>query len=154
MQTTGDEPYCVNCGYQLTGATESSKCPECGKPLVEVLRRPSFPHPPRGRRYRSARTIWGLPLVHVATGAHDDGPIGHARGIVAIGDDARGVIAVGGRAMGGVCVGGVAIGGLAIGGCAVGLVAIGGAAVGLAAIGGAAAGLFWATGGASVWLKW
>jgi predicted Zn-ribbon and HTH transcriptional regulator len=34
-----NEPYCGNCGYVLTGATETSKCPECGRPLVEVLTR-------------------------------------------------------------------------------------------------------------------
>ena len=35
-----DEPYCGNCGYLLKGAVESSKCPECGRPLtVGVLHR-------------------------------------------------------------------------------------------------------------------
>ena len=33
------EPYCGNCGHRLTGLVDSSKCPECGRPLVEVLTR-------------------------------------------------------------------------------------------------------------------
>jgi len=42
------DPYCGNCGYSLRGLTESSKCPECGKPIVEVLQRD---RPiPRGKR--------------------------------------------------------------------------------------------------------
>ena len=28
-----NEPYCSNCGYVLKGLTDSSKCPECGKPM-------------------------------------------------------------------------------------------------------------------------
>ena len=39
MSEQHDEPYGGNCGQQLTGLIDSSKCPECGKPLVEVLRR-------------------------------------------------------------------------------------------------------------------
>ena len=99
----GDASFCGHCGYALTGATESSKCPECGRPIVETLRRPSFARP-RGRRYRSPRRLFGLPLVDVANGPHDDGPRGRARGFVAIGDEARGVIAIGGRAFGGLAI--------------------------------------------------
>ncbi|MCA9290115.1 MAG: hypothetical protein KDA25_03240, partial [Phycisphaerales bacterium] len=47
-----NEPYCSNCGYTLTDLTDSARCPECGRPFVEVLTRA-----PRmaeaGRRYRS-----------------------------------------------------------------------------------------------------
>ena len=31
--TSPDEPICGNCGYVLSGLTESSKCPECGRPF-------------------------------------------------------------------------------------------------------------------------
>src|SRR6185295_8901343 len=103
-------PYCNHCGYQLTGLTESSKCPECGKPLVEVLQR--GPALFRNRRYRSPIEIFGLPLVDVATG------------FVAIGGLARGFIAVGGFAMGLVAIGGCALGLLgALGGFALGGIA-------------------------------
>ncbi len=85
-----NHPYCSNCGYHLTALTESSKCPECGKPLVEVLTRQTY----RGKRYKSNIMLFGLPLIHIATGPGEDGPRGRAKGIVAIGDIATGLIAL------------------------------------------------------------
>jgi hypothetical protein len=162
-------PYCSNCGYSLVGLTESSKCPECGKPLVEVLVR-SPADLPRGRRYRSPIAIFGLPLVHVATGPADGQTYGRARGIIAVGDFATGLVAIGnafaagiiaigggcavgvvalggGLAFGLVSLAGLAVGGLALGGGAVGGIAQGGAACGYIAIGGGAYG-YYAAGGA------
>jgi hypothetical protein len=146
------DPFCGNCGYQLTGLTDSSKCPECGKPIVEVLQRgQSLPH---GRRYRSATHIFGLPLVDVAIGAHGKQRIGRARGIIAIGDIAVGLIAMGNIvAVGVVSLGGaLGIGVLSLSACAVGILAFGGLAAGGWAWGGIAAGVI-ATGGlAAGWL--
>lgn len=153
------EPYCSNCGYVLTGLSDSSKCPECGKPLVEVLTRRGLPY--LGKRYTSKATLFGLPVVHIALGPHHDGPRGHARGIIAIGDIATGWLAIGGVARGIVAIGGLAIGVFALGGGAVGVLAAtgggavaigaatGGLAVGSIAVGGAAAG-FVAQGGAAL----
>ena len=107
------DPYCNNCRYSLVGLTESSKCPECGKPVVEVLERgPAFRG---GKRYRSSIVIFGLPLVHVALGPHEDEQRGRAKGIIAIGDIATGCLAIGGVATGGGAVGFVAQGGGALG---------------------------------------
>ena len=171
-QTTGDgmsaqgagraaapgEPYCGNCGYILKGLSDSSKCPECGKPLVEVLTRRGLGY--LGKRYRSKASMFGLPVANVAFGPHQDGPRGHARGIIAIGDIATGWLAIGGVARGIVAVGGLAIGVFALGGGAVGLLAAtgggavalgaatGGLAVGSIAVGGGAAGIA-AQGGAA-----
>jgi serine/threonine-protein kinase len=104
--------------------------------------------------YRSERTLWGLPLLHVARGKDPmTGRRRVARGIVAIGDIAVGVLAMGGWAFGVVTFGGIAVGLLswgglavglllAIGGCAVGGLAMGGLAVGGVAIGGAAVGYY------------
>src|SRR3954463_16469805 len=82
-----DAPYCRNCGYTLTGLTESSKCPECGRPLVEVLTRA-----PRilesGKRYRSTARLWGMPVIDIALGPKNGEFRGKARGVIAIGDDA------------------------------------------------------------------
>jgi len=161
------EPYCGNCNYQLKGLTESSKCPECGKPLVEVLQRGPVALP--GKRYTSPTTVFGLPLVSVALGPAEGERRGHARGIIAIGDVAtgwfalggiaRGIIAIGGMALGIVsfggmsigliCFGGWALGGIATGGGAVGGIAHGGGAVGYIARGGGAIGKYAAGGGVS-----
>ncbi|MBC7834106.1 MAG: hypothetical protein H7Y88_03275, partial [Phycisphaerales bacterium] len=88
------EPYCSNCGYHLTGLTTSSVCPECGRPLVEVLTRD--PLLSRGaRRYTSNLHLFGLPLVHVAMGPGEGRRVGYAKGIIAVGDISVGVISVG-----------------------------------------------------------
>src|SRR6476620_6685576 len=112
-----NEPYCGNCGYRLTGATESSKCPECGRPLVEVLTRNSQA-PVMGKRYRSKATLFGWPVIDIALGPANGVRIGKARGIIAIGDMAIGGIALGGMSCGIVALGGMSIGLFALGGLA------------------------------------
>lgn len=141
MSTPPNGPYCSNCKYNLTGLTESSKCPECGRPLVEVLQRPEW-RPPRfaGRRYASPVRIFGLPLVHVAFGPDGAERYGKARGIIAIGDAAFGLLALGGQA----------VGVIAFGGASVGIVALGGFGIGLISFAGFALGLLMAFGGCSV----
>ena len=113
----------------------------------------------RGRRrglwrpefeYRSSRTLWGLPLIHIAHNISGE-RMALARGIFAIGDMAVGLVAIGGFAFGGVAVGGMtgvmSLGGLAaglllaIGGMALGGFAAGGAAFGVLAVGGRAGSL-------------
>jgi hypothetical protein len=141
-------PYCNNCGYDLSNLTESSKCPECGRPLVEVLTRG-----PRvlesGTRYRSKATLLGLPVIDVALGPKHGELRGRAKGIIAVGDIATGGIAVGGFARGIVAVGGFSLGGFSLGGASVGLfAALGGGALGGIAIGGGAAGAVAQGGGA------
>ncbi|MCG3128869.1 MAG: hypothetical protein CHACPFDD_03765 [Phycisphaerae bacterium] len=142
------DPYCGNCGYSLVGLTESSKCPECGKPLVEVLQR-GRPFFRGGRRFRSELHVFGLPLVDVALGPHGDELTGKARGIIAVGDSARGWLAIGGRAVGFIAIGGVAIGFVSIGGLAIGLLtALGGGAIGGLCWGGGSVGAVAHGGGA------
>jgi tRNA A-37 threonylcarbamoyl transferase component Bud32/MFS family permease len=114
-----------------------------------------------GHEYKSKTTIFGVPLVHIATGIDPaTGKKRVAKGIIAIGDVAVGVIAMGGIAMGGFTLGGVSfgvfsLGGLALGlvlasgGCAVaGVFAFGGLAVGGIALGGMAVGYYAFGGGA------
>lgn len=91
-----------------------------------------------GYEYRSSTTLFGWPLVHVATGL--DPRTGQRR-------IARGIIAIGDVAVGGVAMGGAAFGVFAMGGGAVGVVAFGGGACGLLAAGGLAVGLLAAFGG-------
>lgn len=90
-----------------------------------------------GREYKSERTWFGLPLVHIAFGVDPrTGKKRHAKGIVAIGDAATGVVAIGGAAYGGFCFGGFAAGVFAFGGLSLGLFALGGLAAGIVAWGG------------------
>src|SRR5688572_5982790 len=150
-----NEPYCGNCGYLLTGAVDSSKCPECGKPIVEVLRRKGM-FAAHGKRYRSKATLFGLPVISIAFGPSEGEIRGVAKGIIAIGDIAIGFVALGGLSIGMVAVGGLALGMFTLGGLAIGLLtAMGGTAIGAAAVGGAAIGVlafgagaggFWAQG--------
>jgi serine/threonine-protein kinase len=125
-------------------------------PLPRAPERPSTPSPavslprPPGVNYRSKKTLFGWPLVHIATGIDPQtGRKRVAKGIIAIGDLAVGGIALGGGAIGVIALGGVAIGGLAIGGGAIGLMGLGGAAIGLLlAFGGLAIGGIAVGGGA------
>ena len=88
--------------------------------------------------YKSKRTLFGLPLVHI-----NCGPGVHwARGIIAIGDIATGLVALGGIAVGLLSLGAVSLGLLlALGALSVGIISIGGLALGLTAWGGVAVGL-------------
>jgi hypothetical protein len=115
---------------------------------------------PNGYEYRSQRTLFGLPLVHICTGCDPvTGRKRVAKGILAIGDAAVGVIAIGGGAFGGLAIGGAAVGLVSVGGMAIGLllatgglgiggIALGGGAIGLVALGGGAIGYYAMGGGA------
>jgi hypothetical protein len=143
-----DKPYCGNCGYLFEGLIDSGRCPECGKPVVETLRR-NAEFPQFGKRYRSAATLFGLPVIDIALGPKNGELRGRAKGIIAIGDIATGFFAFGGLARGIVAFGGLSIGLFAIGGGAVGLITgIGGFAIGALASGGGALGILANGGGA------
>lgn len=89
--------------------------------------------------YKSKKTLFGLPLVHIHLGFG----ICRAKGIIAIGNIATGFVALGGLSVGLVSLGGFALGLLAIGGFAAALLlALGGFAAGLIALGGICVGVF------------
>lgn len=102
--------------------------------------------------YRSARTLLGLPLVHVYLGPRRPGQrVRVAKGWLAVGDVALGGVAFGGAAVGlcawgGAAVGlllafgGIALGGAVCGGMAAGAYAFGGLSLGYLAFGGFARG--------------
>ena len=87
--------------------------------------------------YKSKRTLFGLPLVHINCGPG----IHWARGIIAIGDIATGLVALGGIAVGLVGLGALSLGLLlALGALTAGIISIGGVALGLFTLGGVAVG--------------
>ena len=103
--------------------------------------------------YRSKRTLFGLPLVHINSGPG----LRVAKGIIAVGNISIGVFSVGGLALGlfsfgGLALGlllvlaGVGVGAVAWGGVAVGVLSGGGFALGWFAIGGIARGVYSAGG--------
>lgn len=96
--------------------------------------------------YKSQRSLWGLPLVHINL-CHR----GHcrARGVLAIGNVASGLFALGGAATGLISFGGGAVGLIAIGGGAVGLLSLAGIAAGIFSLGGISVG-YLACGGVAV----
>lgn len=144
-------PYCDNCGYSFVGLTESTRCPECGEPVVEVLMRDRL-QGPQSRRYESERKVLGLPLISIAVGPARGERVGKPVGIIAIGDFPRGVIAMGGVSLGVISFGGVSVGLISCGGVALGaLLGLGGVATGLFALGGLAIGGF-TYGGLSLFL--
>ena len=87
--------------------------------------------------YKSRRTLFGLPLLHINVGR---GAMYRATGIVAIGLAARGVVAVGLVSLGALAVGAVSVGLLAAGAAALGGAATGAVAVGYVAVGSLAVG--------------
>ncbi|RCX22706.1 DNA-binding XRE family transcriptional regulator [Fontibacillus phaseoli] len=99
--------------------------------------------------YKSKKTLFGIPLVHIHVGRG----IHVAKGIIAVGNISIGVLSIGILALGGLSIGALAAGlvslaALAIGlllgagGIAAGIVAIGGLALGILTIGGLSIGMF------------
>ena len=115
--------------------------------------------------YKSKRTLWGLPLVHIHL--QDNGFV-RAKGIIAIGNVATGLISIGiicaglvnlgvlslgllvsigCLSLGLLSIGGFAAGGIAVGGLAFGWLALGGICYGVYAAGGLASAAEIAIGG-------
>ncbi len=92
---------------------------------------------PWGYEYKSARTLFGLPLVHINFRSHG---ARWARGIIAVGNFATGVVSLGGLSLGVFSLGGISIGLLALGGLALGGLSLGGVSVGILSLGACAIG--------------
>lgn len=105
--------------------------------------------------YRSKKTLFGLPLIHVNIGlfrayrAKGILAVGNlAAGILSIGVLSAGLLSIGALAVGLLAIGALAAGGLALAAFAAGIFALGGIAVGVVAFGGVALGVY-AIGGAA-----
>lgn len=122
----------VSLDYLLTGK-------EASPPAAPTVVNNYYHHEHRWHyEYKSKRTLFGLPLVHINCGF---GRNHWARGIIAIGNVATGFIALGCISVGLLSLGALGIGLLlALGAAAIGIVSIGGYALGLLAWGGIAMG--------------
>lgn len=146
---------CPRCGADLPSGGVG-ECPYCDAKLARPWTAgaaasgyPAWMRQVYGYEYKSAQTLFGLPLVHIAQGIDPQtGRPRVARGIIAVGNVAFGLIALGGVAFGGVAIGGVGIGVLALGGMAAGFAALGGMSFALwLALGGMAISAQYAIGG-------
>lgn len=89
---------------------------------------------PAIKERKSKRTLWGMPLWHIAK---------NARGIIAIGVNARGVIAIGVRSCGVISLGVLSLGVIACGTLSLGLLfSVGVFAIALFGVGAISAGMF------------
>jgi len=100
---------------------------------------PYYPYRRNGYEYKSERTLFGLPLVHVNIGWG----MKKAKGIIAIGNVASGLLSIGIASAGLLSIGVFNAGLIGIGAIAFGLIfAVGSIAVGTFAIGAIAIGVF------------
>lgn len=132
---------CSDCNNDISD--KAVICPHCGATGQGFL---------WGYDYRSEKTLFGLPLVHIVFGPAFNpitGKIRIAKGIIAIGGISVGGLAIGGLSLGIIALGGLAVGLAALGGAALGIIlAAGGLAVGFVALGGVAIGYYAIGGGA------
>jgi hypothetical protein len=78
---------CRECRAQVS--TEALSCPHCGAPRPAQLSWTGT-----GLDWKSGRTCFGYPLVHIAVGRDSRGKLRVAKGVIAIGQFAVGLIAV------------------------------------------------------------
>jgi hypothetical protein len=116
---------CRACRQQVS--REARACPHCGAPFPA---RQGWNGP--GFDWKSARTLFGYPLVHVAFGRDAEGKMRVARGIVAIGQFGIGAVTIAQFGVGAVLgLGQFVVAPLAIAQFAFGLAAIGQIGIGL-----------------------
>jgi transcriptional regulator with XRE-family HTH domain len=156
--------YLVKDNVTETGGCGGSAAAVEQDACVHTVRRGWYPMFMLDYEYKSKRTLFGLPLVHVNLGYG----LKKAKGIIAVGTVAKGFIAFGCFSFGLISIGAlsagliglgaltfglllaggaVAVGAMAFGGLAVGIVAMGGAALGVFSFGGYASGSQIAVGG-------
>jgi hypothetical protein len=139
---------CPEC--QRSISDKASSCPHCGFPLSSSKGSGSVYSRGYGYEYKSSRTLFGLPLIHIVYGPGPNGSLKPARGFIAIGNIAFGVVALGGFSAGIISIGGISLGLISLGGLALGILGgLGGVATGYVAFGGIAIGVY-AVGGLAV----
>jgi hypothetical protein len=132
-------PACRDCGQSVS--PDALACPHCGAP---------YPANPAwngsGFEYKSAATLFGLPLVHIAFGRDRRRKLRIATGIIAIGQFGRGGITIAQFGFGIIFIGQCGAGLLAAGQIVLAGLALAQIPIALAAIGQIPITLLWAKG--------
>ncbi len=120
---------CRECAAEVSD--QAGACPRCGAPQPA-----NRAWSGTGYEWKSSRTCWGLPLVHIAFGRDDRGKRRVAKGVIAIGRFAVGLVTVAQFGVGLVFgLGQFMVGGAVLAQFAGGYVALGQFAAGYAALG-------------------
>lgn len=131
----GNEPEA-----DLSGGAEKKEEAKEGKSDDQIPAPVPFP---RFRyEYKSRRTLFGLPLVHICLGTGRC----RAKGILAVGNEAVGIVAVGIASLGVFSIGAVSAGLFAIAALSLAALSVGAIAVGVLAVGSVAVGVYVCTG--------
>lgn len=96
---------------------------------------------PRGFEYKSKKTLFGLPLIHICF-LYSRHRIKVARGIIAIGAISVGVFSIGVLSLGLFALGALALGLLSFGAISLGAIAVGSIAIGYISIGALSIGVY------------
>lgn len=121
-------------GHEIADTSEPdcTSNPECTSQYFPAMYRWHY-------EYKSKKTLWGLPLIHVNIGRG----LYKAKGIFAVGSIAKGIFSIGAIATGIFSLGAVSAGILSIGSLSLGLLlSIGAISVGTVSIGGLSLGIF------------
>ena len=78
---------CRDCQHEVSRAARA--CPQCGAPFPARRNWQGT-----GYDWKSRRTIWGYPLVHIAFGRDAQGKLRVAKGVIAIGQFGIGLITI------------------------------------------------------------
>ena len=128
------EYFGVTLDYLVMGRESAPASQPQGQTIINNYYHPDYWE----YEYKSERTLWGLPLVHIHL---KNNSLVRAKGIIAIGNVAVGLVSVGAFSAGIVSIGALSTGLLLSLGClSAGLFSIGGMALGAVAIGGFALG--------------
>jgi hypothetical protein len=80
-------PQCRECGNPVS--EQARICPKCGSPCPAVNEWKGT-----GFEWKSQKTLYGWPLVHIAFGRNAKGRLHVAKGVIAIGQFAVGIVTV------------------------------------------------------------
>ena len=128
----------VSLDWLIRGVEVQQSAPVQPAPEVQVIQEIHHYHEGWHYEYRSERTLWGVPLIHINVGSR----VHVARGIIAIGNIAVGMVSLGAISVGLFALGAITVGLLALGALCLGYCTVGGVCFGSLCFGGISLGLY------------